>query len=113
MSLLADLQTIFATLNIPIEAGVFTGEAPKEYVVAIPLSDSFDLHADNAPGVDVQEVRLSIYCQGSYTALKNKVMKALLSAGLTVTARQYIGYETETGYHHYNVDVANYYEMEE
>lgn len=22
-------------------------------------------------------------------------------------------YETETGYHHYNVDVAQYYEMEE
>ena len=26
---------------------------------------------------------------------------------------QYIGYEAESGYHHYNVDVAKYYEMEE
>jgi hypothetical protein len=40
-------------------------------------------------------------------------VKALLAAGYTITDRQYIGYETETGYHHYNVDVAQYYEMEE
>ena len=25
----------------------------------------------------------------------------------------FIGYETDTGYHHYNIDAANYYEMEE
>lgn len=113
MSLLTDLQTIFEPLDIPIETGVFTDKAPNQYVVIVPLSDIFDLHADNTPSVDIQEARLSIYCQGNYTALKNKIVKALLSAGLTITARQYIGFETETGYHHYNVDVANYYEMEE
>jgi len=32
---------------------------------------------------------------------------------MTITDRRYIGYENDTGYHHYAVDVAHYYEMEE
>jgi hypothetical protein len=113
MSLLQDLQTVLAPLNIPFESGVFSGKAPDEYIVAVPLIDTFDLHADNEPEVDVQEVRLSIYTKGSYTQAKNAVVRALLSAGITITARQYIGFEAESGYHHYNVDTADYYEMEE
>ena len=113
MSLLADIHTAMKSLGISVETGVFTDKAPDEYVVAVPLVDTFDLYADNDPGVDVQEVRLSIYTKGNYTALKNRIVRKLLSCGITITGRQYIGYETETGYHHYNVDVANYYEMEE
>lgn len=113
MSLLSDLQETLSVLSVPVETGVFTDEAPAQYIVIVPLSDSFDLHADNAPGIDIQEARLSLYSQGSYTAVKNRLVNALLSAGYTITDRQYIGYETETGYHHYNVDVAQYYEMEE
>ena len=113
MSILSDLQTALTPLNIPIETGIFTGEAPAQYIVVVPMSDTFDLHADNQPGVDVQEARLSLYSQGSYTAAKNSVVQALLQADFTITARQYIGYETDTGYHHYNVDVAKHYEMEE
>lgn len=113
MSILSDLQTALTSLNIPIETGIFTGEAPAQYIVVVPMSDTFDLHADNQPGVDVQEARLSLYSQGSYTAAKNSIVEALLQADFTITARQYIGYETDTGYHHYNVDVAKHYEMEE
>ena len=46
-------------------------------------------------------------------SIKNAVVKALLAAEFTVTNRQYIGFEADTGYHHYNVDVANYYETED
>ena len=113
MSILSDIQTVLTPLNIPIETGVFTDAAPAQYIVVTPLSDTFDLQADNAPGVDVQESRLSLFSQGSYTAAKNAVVRALLAADMTITARQYIGFETDTGYHHYNVDVAHYYEMEE
>ena len=45
--------------------------------------------------------------------LKNDIVNAFLKAEYTITNRQYIGYETDTGYHHYNIDVDNYYEMEE
>lgn len=113
MSLLSDIQTALAKLGIPIETGVFTDTAPDKYIVVIPMSDSFDLHADNAPTVDIQEARISLYAKGSYTKEKNAVVKTLLANDFTITDRRYIGYETETGYYHYSVDVAKYYEMED
>lgn len=113
MSVLADIQSALSGLDIPIETGVFSDTAPDKYIVVIPIGDTFDLHADNAPGIDVQEARLSIFAKGSYTKEKNAVVKTLLAADFTITDRRYIGYETETGYHHYAVDVAKHYEMEE
>lgn len=113
MSVLADIQTALSDLGIPIETGVFTDAAPAKYIVVVPIADTFDLHADNAPGIDVQEARLSLYAQGNYIADKNAIVKTLLGADFTITDRRYIGYETDTGYHHYAVDVAKHYEMEE
>lgn len=113
MSILSDIQTALSALDIPIETGVFTDKAPSKYIVVVPLSDSFDLHADNAPGCDVQEARISLYAQGNYIKDKNAIVKMLLAHDFTITDRRYIGYETETGYHHYAVDAAKYYELEE
>ena len=113
MNILSDLYTALSALDIPIETGVFKDEAPERYIVIVPMVESFDLHADNSPGVDVQEVRLSLYAQGNYIKDKNTLVKTLLGADFTITDRRYIGYETETGYYHYAVDVAKYYEMEE
>ena len=113
MSVLADIQTALSALDIPVETGVFSDAAPAKYIVVVPIVDTFDLHADNAPGIDVQEARLSLYTQGNYMADKNAIVKTLLGADFTITDRRYIGYETETGYHHYAVDVAKHYEMEE
>ena len=113
MSILADIQRVVSPLGIPIETGVFTDKAPDKYIVVIPLSEIFDVHTDNQPTCDVQEARLSLYSKGSYTKEKNALVRSLLAADITITGRQYVGYETETGYHHYNIDVANHYEMEE
>lgn len=113
MSVLADIQTALSALDIPIETGVFTDVVPAKYIVVVPIADTFDLHADNAPGIDVQEARLSLYAQGNYMADKNALVKTLLANDFTITDRRYVGYETETGYHHYAVDVAKHYEMEE
>ena len=113
MSLLSDIQTALSGVNIPIETGVFSDAAPSKYMVVVPLADSFDLHADNGPGCDVQEARISLFAQGSYTKEKNAIVKALLAAGLTITERRYIGYETGTGYYHFAIDVAQIYTLEE
>lgn len=113
MSILSDIQTVLSGLSVSIETGVFSDEAPSEYIVIVPMTDTFELHADNLPGVDIQEARISLYSKGSYTKTKNAIVRALLSNDFTITARNYIGYETDTGYHHYNVDVAKNYEMEE
>lgn len=113
MSILEELNRILEPLGIPIETGVFTDTAPDKYIVVIPLADTFDLHADNSPGVDIQEARLSLFCKGSYTKEKNAIVRTLLGADFTITDRRYIGYETETGYFHYAMDVAKSYELEE
>lgn len=113
MSLLEELKATLTPLGIPIETGVFTDTAPDKYIVVVPLADTFDIHADNSPGVDIQEARLSLYCKGNYTKDKNRIVRTLLAADFTITDRRYIGYETETGYFHYAVDVAKFYEMEE
>lgn len=112
MSILEDLNAVCAALEIPVETGIFSDEAPDTYIVITPLSDTFDLHADNAPGVDIQEARLSLYTKGSYTALKNRLVRLLLREDFTVTGRTYNGYETDMGYHHYTVDAARHYEFE-
>ena len=112
MSILEDLTSILATKGIPVETGIFSDEAPDTYIVITPLSDTFDLHADNAPGVDIQEARLSLYTKGSYTALKSRIVRLLLREDFTITGRTYNGYETDTGYHHYTVDAARHYEFE-
>ena len=83
------------------------------YIVLVPLSDTFELHADNTPNAEVQELRISIYAKGNYKKLTNQIVKILLNAEFTVTDRRYIGYETETDYFHYVVDIAKNYELEE
>lgn len=113
MTLLEELNTILSPLGIPIETGIFNEPAPEVYLVFVPLSDTFDVNADNRPRVNIEEVRVALYSRTSYTAIKNQIVRMLLDGDYTITARHYIGFETETGYHHYNVDVAQYYEMEE
>ena len=63
MSILADMQRVIKPLGIPIETGVFTDKAPDKYIVVVPLTDTFAVHADNQPEIDVQEARLSLYTQ--------------------------------------------------
>jgi hypothetical protein len=113
MNILSELQTVLAPLSIPFETGVFTGEAPDQYIVIVPMVDTFELHADDKPNADIQEARLAFYSKQNYMTKKNQIVKALLQADFTIIERQYIGFETETGYHHYNVDVAKNYEMED
>ena len=88
MSLLSELNAVAENLGIAVETGVFTDTAPNEYLVLTPLVDTFDLHADNTPGVDVQEVRLSLFTKGNYTKRKNQIVRALLAADITITDRR-------------------------
>ena len=113
MNVLSNINSTLGELGIPLETGVFTEAAPDKYIVVVPLADSFALNADNSPSYDIQEARVSLYSKNNYIADKNRIIRALLAADFTITGRQYIGYETGTGYHHYVVDVAKHYEMEE
>ena len=80
MSLLSELKSIAEKLNIKVETGVFSDTPPDEYIVLTPLADSFEMHCDNLPEYEIQEVRISIFSKGNYTALKYKLVMALLKA---------------------------------
>lgn len=111
MSLLSEIITQLTDMNVPVETGVFQGVAPDEYIVITPLTDTFEVFADDRPHFDVQEARLSLFSKKNYQARKNQIVRTLLEVGIRVTDRRYIGHEDDTGYHHYAIDVAKEYEF--
>jgi hypothetical protein len=113
MSILSELNTLFETANIPIETGVFSGVPPDEYLVLTPLTDTFAVYGDNKPLADINEVRISLFSKNNYLQRKNQLVRMLPQADFVITDRRYIGHEDDTGYHHYAIDVAKYYELEE
>ena len=113
MSILSELNTLFETSNIPVETGVFSGVPPDEYLVLTPLTDTFAVYGDNKPLADINEVRISLFSKNNYLQRKNQLVRILLQADFVITDRRYIGHEDDTGYHHYAIDVAKYYELEE
>lgn len=112
MSLLQELNTLISPIA-PVETGIFSDSAPNRYVVITPLSDTFALYTDDSPRHETQEARLSLFDKGSYTSIKNQIVRSLLNAEFTITDRRYVGHEDDTGFHHYAIDVAKIYELEE
>ena len=110
MTLLEELVSLVTESRIPVETGIFSGEAPDTYAVLTPLSDRFALNADDCPGVDVQEVRISLFSRDNPRQIRNRLIRALLRSGITITNRTYIEYETDTLYHHYEIDTAKLYQ---
>ena len=104
--MLEELNTIVERTGLPVETGVFSGTAPDAYVVITPISEHFGLFSDDGPGMNIEEARLSLYSKKNYTQKKDLLVRMLLTAGFTVSDRQYIGHEADTGYHHYSIDLA-------
>ena len=113
MSLLLEITEIAKRLKIPASTAVYSGKPPDEYLVFTPLYDSFELHSDNKPEIDVQEARISLFSKGNYNQTKSKIIRDLISVDITITARKYVGHEDDTGYNHYAIDVVKEYGMEE
>ena len=112
MSLLSELNVLVSPL-VPLETGVFSEPAPDRYAVITPMVDTFELYTDDKPRHEIQEARISLFNKGSYTALKNQIVRILLDADFIITDRRYVGHEDDTGYHHYAIDVAKNYELED
>ena len=112
MSFLSELTALVSPL-IPVETGVFSETPPDRYAVITPMVDTFELYTDDKPRHEIQEARLSLFDKGNYMAMKNQIVRNLIDADFTITDRRYIGHEDDTGYHHYAIDVAKNYELEE
>ena len=107
--LLENLSHIAKQLGLAYAVSCYTASpAPDTYLVFTPLTDSFEIFADNTPGIEVEEVRIALFTKTNYLGLRNQLTRALIDAGLTVTARRYIGYEADTGFHHYSIDVSSF-----
>lgn len=78
-SILRDLKKTLMVTGLPMETGVFSDQAPEEYLVITPMNDLFDLFADNLPQMDLQEARISLFAKGNYMARKNQIVALLIS----------------------------------
>jgi hypothetical protein len=105
MSVLSELHTIITANNIPVETGVFSGIPPDEYIVITPLTESFPIFGDDKPLVNLPEYRLSLYSKNNYNNTKNMLTAALINGGFTITERRYNGFDNETSYHGFTIDV--------
>jgi hypothetical protein len=113
MNILSEVSALLTDLKVPFETGQYSGKPKDEYVVIVPLGDSFELDADNLPQAEIQTVRLSIFSKNNYYPIRNRITKALLKNDFTVTDRRYVGFESDTKYHHYAIDTAKNYELPE
>lgn len=108
--LLEQLSRIAQKLELPYAVGLYAETpAPDTYLVFTPMADSFEVFADNTPGVEIEEVRISLFTKANYLAVRDQLTRTLIDAGLTVTGRRYVGFEADTGFHHYSIDVATHH----
>lgn len=108
MSLLEEIISILKDLKFDVQTSVYENIATSKYCVLTPITDTFSVYADNLPQVDIEEVRISFFSKFNYLEDKERIEKSLLSLDITITDRRYQGYETDTGYHHYVIDVAKH-----
>ena len=73
MSILQELTALLSPI-LPVETGMFSGVPPNEYLVLTPMADEFPLFGDNAPLLDVAEVRISLFSKGNYINRKNQII---------------------------------------
>ncbi len=107
--LLENLSHIAKQLGLAYAVSCYTDSpTPDTYLVFTPLTDSFEIFADNTPGVEIEQARISLFTKTNYLALRDQITKALISARLVITGRRYIGYEADTGFHHYSIDVSSF-----
>ena len=112
MSIFSDLNTLMEGLGIPVETGSFSDNPPAKYVILTPMAESFEVYADNKPQDETQDVRISLFHFGNFIDTKDAIVNAPLEADYTITDRRYIGFDTETGYHNYAIDVSKNFNLE-
>jgi hypothetical protein len=109
MSILAELNTIFSDENIKVETGTFSEIPPEKYLVLTPLSDEFSLFSDDFPLLNLSEVRISIFSKTNYLDFKTQIEILLLRNNFALTLRNFVGFDSDTKYYHYNIDCEKEY----
>ena len=125
MNILSDVNLLLSRLSIPVETGSMKQATSDKYIVLVPLADSYPVSADNLPIADVQELRITIFSKENYIKLEENLRELYseeeilsnklqnVSNDFCITERKYNGYDADTGYYQYTIDVAKNYEIEE
>jgi hypothetical protein len=114
-SLSADLKPVIEKFGIPVMTGFFRdGDKQRSavYVVMIPVSESFELYADDTPYNETQTVRLYIVSGKDTTILRRKIALSILKNGFTISDRSFESYNNVSGEFIYTIDVTKDYELE-
>jgi len=109
--ILIELETLLSPI-LPTATAFYKMSQPNTFAVFTSLSDMPGVYADNEPQDLVQEVRIGIYDKSEYYITAQKIRQALRNANFTITQSGYIAYESDTKYHHYNIDVQKFYKKE-
>ena len=77
MNALSEIGEILTAAKIAWQTGAYTDSAPDSYVALVPLSDTFDIIADNRPQFDVQAEQKKILHRKNKTA-KMRLFQSLI-----------------------------------
>jgi len=113
MNILNDITIIIKGLGFVVETGILSKTTSDAYVIITPSADSHEFFVNDRSEFASQEVRISIFSKGRYIEMKDKILDALQEANYTITHRQYVGHEDDTGYHHYAVDIVKLHPTKE
>ena len=92
--------------------------AAKLLAEGIRTVDSYDIHTtvfdvhERLDGIAKEHGTAAVMSAG-WDPGSDSMIRALLGADFVITDRRYIGHEDDTGFHHYAIDVAKHYGMED
>lgn len=114
MNIISKITTALSPLSAPVATGMY--EAPEEngipqypdkYIVITPGVEQNEDIADDAPLTETTDADVNLYMRGNYQATKDQMKSLLESAGFYLSFRGYVGFEKDTGHHHYVITVQN------
>jgi hypothetical protein len=112
MKILEELDALMESLGIKSYTGEFAEVTPDTYVLLTPISDDYDLYADDSPTVEVNSVRISLFAKKNYLGTAAQIFEVLLNNDFSIKDRRFVAREVDKGYNHYAIDCEKIYIME-
>ena len=108
-NIISDITQILDSVGMKSAMGAYKDAPPDHYAVIEPGHDSFQGFADNLPTFDIQRARVTVAVKTDYTDWRVKITAALLWRKFKFLDRAYIGYDGDTEYFAFYVDVEKAY----
>lgn len=90
---------------LPVQTSPYMCDMPDECVILTPLSDVLVHYCDNSPSYENQSVRISLFTKDNYLGIKDEIVSVLLENEFAISNMVYVGYEQDSKFHHYSIDV--------